>query len=298
MADGFSDPERRAAWWSGDSRRAVSGGLLDVIREKRGEKEIDDLSDVEVVQMGLVMQPAIGKLFEEQTGIKVRDLDIAGTHATETWLRAHGDFETGDGGLLEVKNYHAAAINKYGEMDEELRLPDADYIQCLHEAVVFDKPHVWFAVLFGGQRFRYWKLEFTNEQKTEFVQRAAKWWAMAQTGTIPEPETVEQARYVWPRDNGDYVTATVRVEQLIARLKVCKQVIKELEDEERAATLQLQKFMQDKSEIRNMADETLVSWKATKPTRKFSADLFKKAQPSIYEQFMIDVPGNRRFLVK
>jgi len=37
--------------------------------EKRGEKEIADLSEVEVVQMGHVMQPYIGKIFRTRQAL-------------------------------------------------------------------------------------------------------------------------------------------------------------------------------------------------------------------------------------
>jgi hypothetical protein len=48
------DPEtRRLGWYATDSRRAVSGYLVDVLLEKRGEKAPDDLSGIEAVQMGL-----------------------------------------------------------------------------------------------------------------------------------------------------------------------------------------------------------------------------------------------------
>ena len=165
----FAPETRRSGWYATDSRRAVSGYLVDVLLEKRGEKEPDDLSQVEAVQMGLRMQPVIGQIFMETTGVRVRDLDTIGEHRKETWLRAHTDFETEDGGLLEVKNFHASRIREYSGPDEPMAIPEADMIQCIHEAVVFQKPHVWFAVLFGGQRFRYWKIEVTEEMKLEEV---------------------------------------------------------------------------------------------------------------------------------
>ena len=76
----FSPETRRSGWWATDSRRAVSGHLVDVLLEKRGEKQADDLSGVEAVQMGHVMQPVIGRLFEEATGIKVKEYDLGREH--------------------------------------------------------------------------------------------------------------------------------------------------------------------------------------------------------------------------
>ena len=128
----FEPHIRNAAWWASDTRRAVNNQLVDVILEKKGRKDAADLSGVEAVQMGHVMQPVIGHLFTEQTGIETREHDASHTHKSEVWLRSHTDFLTGDGGLLEVKNFHSSNIVNYSEPDEPIRLPDADYYQCLH----------------------------------------------------------------------------------------------------------------------------------------------------------------------
>jgi len=287
-----------SGWWATDSRRSISGKLIDVILEKRGQKGFDDLSQNEAVQMGKALEQTIGRIFEEQTGIGVRHFTDDKTHPTEPWLKAHTDFLTSDGGLLEVKNFNTFAINDYSEMDEPIRMPEADYIQCLHEATVFDVPHVYFAVLFGGQRFRFWKLEFTADQKAEFVQRAASWWGLSQAGDLPPPETNDQAKKVYAVDRGGYVVATKQVEQLIAALKNVKGQISPLETAQEEAEVILKKFMADKSEIVDVSGRSLVTWKAAKSTMVFDLDAFKTAFPDLYQQFKREKPGSRRFLVK
>ena len=294
----FSPETRRSGWWATDSRRAVSGHLVDVLLEKRGEKQADDLSGVEAVQMGHVMQPVIGRLFEEATGIKVKEYDLAREHSTESWLKAHTDFESADGGLVEVKNFNAAVANKYPDDDDGLKLPTPDLIQCVHEATVFGKPHVWFAVLFGGQRFRYWKIEVTEEMKLEFIQRAAKWWALAHTGDLPDAETVEQAKMLYRTATDEAIVSTAQVEKVISALKEIKAQIKMYETQEEACLVSLQNYMRNKSELITPYNEVLVTWKQAKASKSFDKDLFKQAMPDVYDQFMVEKPGSRRFLVK
>jgi predicted phage-related endonuclease len=299
MSDGFSPEERKAAWWATDSRRAVSGHFVDVILEKTGKKEIDDLSDIEAVQMGLVMQPVIGKLFEDQTGIKVRDLDIAGTYDKENWLRAHGDFETEDGGLLEVKNFNAAVINKYPDMDADGNaLPLPDLVQCVHEAVVFNKPHVYFAVLFGGQAFRYWRIDVTDDMKQEFVKQAAKWWAMAVSGTMPDPESPDQARAIFPIGYEGSITANAQIESVYNALKTIKERIKDLEEKEAEGLTYLQSYMGDKTTLVNVQGEILATWKNAKSSKKFDAKAFQSDMPDLYDRYSKETAGSRRFLLK
>ena len=298
MSDDFSHETRSSAWWSGDSRRAVSGGLVDVILEKRGEKTRDDISEMEHVRMGLVMQPAIAGIFTEVTKINTRALDIAGTHKTEPWLRCHFDFLTEDGGLLEVKNYNAAVINKYSEPDEPLRIPDADMIQCIHEATVYGCSHIYFGVLFGGQRFRHWRIDVTNDMKQEFVERAAKWWSYCHSDLMPEPETSDQARAIFPFDRGGDITATAYIEHVASVLKQIKTNIKDLEQQEENAAVILQVFMKDSSQLVNVAGDVLASWKSAKPSKKLDTKALQKQMPEVYDMFATETPGSRRFLLK
>jgi len=56
--------------------------------------------------------------------------------------------------------------------------------------------------------------------------------------------------------------------------------------------------MGENQEIRAVDGTSLVTWKSSKSSSRFSSDLFKKAMPDIYEKFVIEQPGSRRFLVK
>ncbi|CAB4127614.1 hypothetical protein UFOVP95_38 [uncultured Caudovirales phage] len=296
--DGFSKEERATAWWATDSRRAVSGNLYEVLREKWGEIERPDLSGIEAVRMGLMMQPAIADIFTDVTKISTSPLDDAGTHRTQPWLRAHFDFVTEDGGLLEVKNFNIATINKYSEMDEPIRIPEPDYIQCLHEAVVRDVPHVYFAVLFGGQQFRYYKLEFTPAEKEAFIQRAAQWWGYVNSRLLPEPTNSEEAAIRFPRSMEGYVTADASVEAVARELRRVKNQIKELEAIEEKATFLLQSFMGENSSLLNVAGETLATWKSAKGSKRLDTKALQNAHPELCAVYEKETAGSRRFLVK
>lgn len=295
----FSPEARRSGWWATDSRRAVSGHLVDVILEKRGEQDRPDLSHIEAVHMGLRLQDTIGKIFEETTGIGVRGYDGEGIHKTEPWLKAHTDFTTGDGGLLEVKNYNAAYIKQFSGPDEPLQIPETDYIQLVHEATVFGVPHIYLAVLFGGQSFRHYRLEVTDQMKDEFIQRAAQWWAScAPDVPMPPAETTDQAKKLYRETVDDAVISTQQVEVAVAALKEIKAQIKDLESKEEQVTVMLQNYMRDKTAIVTPYSETLVTWKAAKESRSFDSKLFAREMPDLYEKFVVTKPGARRFLVK
>ncbi len=289
---------RNSAWYSGDSRMAANGRAVEAILTKQGKLPIPDLSDIEAVQMGKIMQPLIGRLAQDRLGIELKDADYALTHSKESWLKSHFDFIAADGEtLVEAKNYNAQVRSKFDP--ETNRVPLADYVQCLHEATVHNVSKVYLAVLFGGQEFHTFEFQFGDSEKEEFIKTQSKLWAMVVSGDTPTPESVEQTKLVYPESTPDTViVATQQVEQAIEYLRQVKAQVKELEGKADAVELQIRNLMADKSEIRSVDGSTLVSWKSAKPSMRFSADLFKTAYKDLYEQFVVQQPGSRRFLVK
>jgi len=296
--DDFAPEVRNAAWWSGDSRMAANGRAVEAILIKQGKHEREDISDLEPVKMGHIMQPLIGRLAQDRLGIELKDADYALAHSKEAWLKSHFDFISVDGTtLVEAKNYNANVRNKYHS--EENRVQPADYAQCLHEAVVHNVSKVVLAILFGGQEFCTFDLHFTDQEKDEFVKSQAKLWGFVVSGETPTPESVEQAKLVYPVSLPDTViVATQPVEQAIEYLRQAKSQIKAIEEKKDAVELQIRKLMGDKGEIRSVDGSTLVTWKSAKPSMSFSATLFKAAYKDLYEKFVIQQPGSRRFLVK
>ena len=65
----FIPEVRNGAWWSSDSRMAANGRGNDAVLQKLGLMERPDLSDIEAVQMGHVMQPLIGRLAQDKLEI-------------------------------------------------------------------------------------------------------------------------------------------------------------------------------------------------------------------------------------
>ncbi len=151
MSD-FSPEVRNAGLWSNDARRFVEGRGGEVYAEKIGAKPLDDLSNVEAVQMGLVMQEPIMREYARRNQIQFKDADYSLSHPQHNFLKSHFDYISEDGKVLyEVKNLGIHQRKKYGEhgsMDVDIGYR----VQCLHEATVHQVEHVVLVVCFGGQR--------------------------------------------------------------------------------------------------------------------------------------------------
>ena len=169
--------------------------------------EAPDLSNVEAVQMGHVMQPTIGRLFQDRTGIQLKDADYALTHRSESWLRSHFDFISSDGKtLVEAKNYNMGVRNKF-DTDTNL-IPAADFTQLVHEATVHNVETIYLAVLFGGQEFVTFRFDITEQQKEDLIKTMAKYWGHVVAKTQPEAATVEQTKLLYPQSQEGAVLAT------------------------------------------------------------------------------------------
>jgi predicted phage-related endonuclease len=262
--------------------------------------ERPDLSGIEAVQMGHVMEPVIGQLAQKALGVELTKIEDAYTHPHEHWMRSHFDFagrdKNGQGFLVEAKNYNAATRNKF---DVEAGLmPPADLSQLVHEAAVFGVEKVYLAVLFGGQEFVLIPQTITEEMKQTHVQEMAKLWAHVQAGTALPPETSDQARALYPVSQEGLKTASQGVEQAAAILSDIKAKIKALEAQEDQLATMLQGYLADSDTLVTVDGRVLATWKSAKPSMKFDSKLFATAMPDIYRQFTVSSPGSRRFLLK
>jgi predicted phage-related endonuclease len=296
MSD-FSPEIRNSAIWSGDSRKVANGKAAEVVLTKQGKMEIPDLSGIEAVRMGLVMQPLIGRLAQDKLKMELKDADYSLSHRNEPWMRSHFDFISADGTtLVEAKNYAMGSRNKF-DSDNNV-IPSADYAQLVHECAVHGISKIVLAVLFGGQEFVTFDFQITEGEKEELIKKMAKVWGHVQAGTLPEPDSIEAAKLIYPHSNDRTVVANRSMEQICIYLKQLKDKAKEIDAHIDESELAIRNAMGESSVLCNMGGEILATWKTAKSSKRFNADMFRQAMPDIYESFVMESPGSRRFLVK
>jgi len=297
MSD-FSATTRNSAIWSGDSRKVANGKANEVILTKQGKMPIPDLSDIEAVQMGHVLEPVIGRLAQAKLGTELVKIEESLTHAKHPWFKSHFDFAGKQGGksfLVEAKNYNASVRSKF---DVSGIAPPADVAQLVHEAAVYGVDLVYLAILFGGQEFLLIPFTITDEQKEDLIKQMAVVWGHAQAGTTLPPEDLEQVKLLYPQGLEEVKTASASVEQACLALSQVKAQIKLLEAQEEQYQTLVAGYMGDASVLSNIEGQVLATWKNAKPSIKFDSKLFQEAMPDIHKQFMREMAGSRRFLLK
>jgi len=299
MSD-FSPETRNSAIWSGDSRQVARGRANEVILTKQGKLPIPDLSGVEAVQFGHILEPVIGRLAQAKLGVELNKIEESLTHKKESWFKSHFDFAgTKDGQtiLVECKNYNAGVRNKFDDISNTI--PDADFAQLVHETAVFGNTRIYLAVLFGGQEFVMFPFDISDQQKEELIKKMAQIWGHVQAGTTLPPEDLEQVKLLYPKDNPESVRMASRsVEEACQALRSIKEEIKLLEGREEQLQTLIAGFMETASSLQTIDGKVLATWKAAKASNKFDAKLFEQSMPDVYKSFIREVPGSRRFLLK
>ena len=177
-------------------------------------------------------------------------------------------------------------------------MPVADMAQLVHEATVFGCETVYLAVLFGGQEFVLIRQDISEAMKEAHIKEMAVLWAHVVSGTALPPESVDQARALYPVSSEATKLASASVEQAVLMLAAIKREIKALEDREDQYQTLVQGYMENKSTLASIDGNVLATWKSAKSSMKFDAKLFESAMPDIYRQFVREMPGSRRFLIK
>jgi predicted phage-related endonuclease len=297
MSD-FTPETRNSAMWSGDARRIAQGKANEVILTKLGKMPIPDLSNIEAVQMGHVMEPVIGNLAAQRLNMTLMKQEGMYAHPEHVWLKTHIDFEGFEDHspiLVECKNYNAATRSKF---DEDGLMPAADMAQCVHEATVVGVSKVYLAVLFGGQELLIIPVEVTDQMKADHIQRMSEVWTKVQNNETLPPEDTSQTKLLYPVSQDMGKMASQSVEQAISMLRDVKAKIRDLEATEEQLVTMVQGYMGEAANLVTMDGSVLATWKSAKPTASFDSKLFQSAMPDIYGKFVMQKQGSRRFLVK
>jgi predicted phage-related endonuclease len=126
----------------------------------------------------------------------------------------------------------------------------------------------------------------------------AVYWAHVQAGTTLPPETSEQSRLIYPVSEDATKMASQSVEEACRALAMIKREIKALEDREDQFQTLIQGYMAERANLVSIDGNVLATWKSAKASKGFDSKLFQSAMPDIYEQFIVEKQGSRRFLLK
>jgi len=186
----MSDEDRKTRMFSiggSDAKIIMSGdqkAIEQLWMEKRGEADLEDLSEIILINLGNLTEPLNLDLFEDQTGFVVTDEQRKVFHPEFSFIHSTLDgivreTETGPAlGLLEAKfmmPFHWSlekAIEKY-------------WPQIQHNMLVNQMDHAWLSVLTGAAQYVNVKLNADVFYQVKLLQAERDFWDAVQSGDLP-----------------------------------------------------------------------------------------------------------------
>src|SRR5882724_7353903 len=173
----------RANFVGGSDARIIMGkdekALLRLWREKRGEEPPLDLSDVLVVQLGLVTEDLNRRWYELNTGRRVSDVQRHAIHRTMLWMAA-----TLDGLVKETGAVFEAKFMLPWSFSEEAAA-EKHMAQLQHNMLVAGTKKSVLSIINGGGKWIELSIEADPIYQTILIAAEKAFWRAVKTGEAP-----------------------------------------------------------------------------------------------------------------
>jgi putative phage-type endonuclease len=259
-------PDERRGYIGGSDAAAVCGlspwkTAFQLYQEKRGEAPAPDLSAVERVYWGTVLEEVVAREYSRRTGRTVRRVNRTLYHPAYPFMAAHIDrLVVGYDRILECKTTDAARAGEWGEEGSE-EIPRHYQPQPQHYLAVTGKAACDVAVLIGGNRMRIYTVRRDKEFIGLLIEAEREFWERVQAGEPPDPASPEEAAARWPRTLAGELEATpeeyAAANELLS-VRTDQDKLKARDDE---LVLALEKRMADAADSLVFRGQRLCTWK-------------------------------------
>lgn len=276
--------------WLEDRRKGIGGSDVATILglnkykspyqlwlEKTGQVEVTSAQS-EAAYWGNTLEEVVAEEFSKRTGKKVRKRNQVFEHQKYPFLRANIDRDVvGENAVLECKTANQY-LDKEWDDDE---IPIQYICQVQHYMNVLNLDYVYIAVLIGGQKFLWKKMERDQELIDMITEKLVEFWTEnVEKGTEPAIDGLKATsdfltqRYLDTEDNQTELN-TLFDEKIanLARLKEDRKIIDEsitlIENELRQALGNSQTTI-------GITPKNIVSWKKTQSKRLDKKKLIEK----------------------
>jgi putative phage-type endonuclease len=264
-------------------------------REKIGEYE--PIVDSEKAHFGKILEDIVAKEFETRTGKKVWKVNQMIFHPEYDFMFAEVDRRVvGENAILECKTTDKYNLKEW--TDDEV--PEEYIIQAQHYLAVTNCEKAYFAVLIGGNTFKWYEMERDEELIQDIIEMEKAFWHCVQTKTEPvidgssSTKAVLDAMYPPEEAQEEQIQLSEQAYELSQQYEEIKDRIKELEDKKNEVENKLKKELGE-FEAGSVGDY-VITWKPI-VSKRFNSKAFKSEYPDLYEQFKKE-SSYRRFMIK
>lgn len=295
MIMSVKDMQDRGAWL--DARRRGIGGSdagiiaglnpwkspFELWMEKTGQAEPPALGDVERVYWGNILEDTVAQEFTKRTGKKVQRRGLMQSTRHPFLLASVDRMISGEPAGLECKT--TAAYNAK-QWDGE-QIPASYYCQCQHYMLVTGAPYWYIAVLFGGQKYHWQRIDRDEEDITALLQMESDFWEKVQTRTPPAIDGTDSCtnaiKEKYRGGDPDPVILPSAADALIASYDALKKAEKDTKEQRQQVENELCSLLGDNES--GYIGERLITWKTQAGRVTLDAKALKEDHPEIYTKY-------------
>ena len=261
-----------------------------------------------LMKFGHLIEPVTAQLFADATGYKIIKSsagDWIAQDRKKKFLQVSPDrnFEDQNGeiGTVELKSTQCKIDKELGFGMDKGQIPLKWFCQLQYQLGVQRQRKGALAWLSCGRDFDYIEVDFNADFYRNTIVPAIEdfWHDNVLTGIAPAAINAADVQRIHPvQDNGKTIEADNDLLDTLHELAEIKAHKAKLDARADELTEVIKMRINDAEGVK-MADGTMLcTWRAPKPTKKFDATAFKAENPELYEKYMKDTQGARRFLLK
>lgn len=278
--------------WLLDRRRGIGGSDVATILglnkwksayqlwlEKTGQVELDH-TDSEPAYWGNVLEEVVAKEFQERTGLKVRRRNQVFEHPLHPFLRANIDRDVvGEKAVLECKTANQFLANEW----EGEEIPLSYLCQVQHYMNVMNYDHAYIAVLIGGQKFIWKRIERDQKVIDMITERLVEFWEINVIEGVEPP--IDGSKAASDFLNGHYseegteeIVLPESFDELIRYRNEMKESEKIIKEEIAKLENQIKSEMGKKDAVIGITSNFVISWKSI-TSKRLNKNLLAEKYP-------------------
>lgn len=255
------------------------------------------------MKAGHYLEDAVSQFWADETGREVikssrgdfiildRDKPFLRVSPDRTYWLPDGRKNNQNKGILECKT-----TQKSIDPDD---LPKHWICQVQYQLGVAGFNQGSLAWLCSGREFGYKDLAFVPDFYEWLREAVERFWIDNILAKVePQPINVSDILLKYNRHaDGKVIETTDEVFKAYTELKEVRKELDALEERKKALEDNIKFAFGDAEEL-TYGGDTIATWKAPKPSRKFDEKYFKSVEPEMWEMYSKETQGTRRFLLK
>lgn len=199
---------------------------LGLYAEKIGAVERRDLSDVEAVKWGRILEPVIAQVFAETTGRRIERGGLLLRSREHPWALATLDYWTTDGESPEMWPLEIKNVTAYKAEDWEDGAPDYYLAQIHQQMLVTGSRKATAACLLGGNRLLWCDVTRDETMIRKIRYHGELFWERVLQRRPPDPDASDATRRVlhslFSVDDGSVVELPMALTEIVEEWRALK----------------------------------------------------------------------------